>query len=361
MAPSLPRTMRAVTWTAPPTALYSTIETSIEYTASAALPPSSKSLPPDSALIKVAYATINPVDYKLPEVALYRILNYSLPNQSSTPLIPAGDYSGTVIEFTIHGIVTGDKVFGRSDPPYFGALAENVVIRGGRNNVVKVPEGVQMRDACTIGVAGLTALQCLETMSGKRVLINGASGGTGTFGVQIAKALGWEDVVGTCSTRNVGFVEGLGADGVVDYRTEDLVTELKRRGWEYGEFDLMIDNVDSPEIFWGSEGFLRRGGKYVTIAGNVSLAFGMRLGQMLYLPKWLGGIEAAASFLRRRSDGDGFARIADWIAEGKVKPVIAREYKLEEAREAFLALKSGRVRGKLVIKVSGEENNIERN
>ncbi|KJX92368.1 zinc alcohol dehydrogenase like protein [Zymoseptoria brevis] len=289
--------MRAISWTAPLTALNSIIETTIEYTASAPLPPSSESLPPDSALIKVAYASINPVHYKLPELILYRNFNYSLTKRSSTPLIPAGEYSGTVIESKFLVLPPATK-------------SSDAVIR----------QGVQMRDACTIGVAGLTALQCLETMSGKRVLINGASGGTGTFGVQIAKALGWEDVVGTCSTRNVEFVKGLGADGVVDYRTEDVVTELKRRGREYGEFDLLIDNVDSP---------------------------------------WLGGITAAASFSRRRSDGDGFARIADWIAEGNVKPVIAREYKLEEAREAFLELKSGRVRGKLVIKVSGEENNIE--
>lgn len=357
MSAQLPQTMRAVQWITSPSTPNCTIEDSIAYTDSAPLPLSCESLPPNTALVKVAYASLNPVDYKLPELLVYRMLN-----RTERPLIPCGDYSGTVISSTISGIAPGDKVFGRSDPPRFGALAEYLVVRGGRDNVVKVPEnlkGVGLRDFCTIGVAALTALQCLETTENagsgrKRVLINGGSGGTGIFGVQIAKFLGWEDVVATCSTNNVEFVEGLGANGVVDYKKHDVVKELKRRAREEGKFDLIIDNVDSPEIFWASQEILKRGGSYVTIAGTATLGFAYRMCSMLYTPKWLGGVDREVKFLRRKSEEEGFARIAGWIAEGRVKPVIAREFDLKDAKEAFKELKSGRVRGKLVVKVAND-------
>jgi NADPH:quinone reductase-like Zn-dependent oxidoreductase len=130
-----------------------------------------------------------------------------------------------------------------------------------------------------------------------------------------------------------------------------VVEELKRRGREDGMFDLLIDNVDSPAIFWGSEAWLKEGGRYVTIAGAVSLGFFKKIGTMMYLPKMLGGVEREARFLRRRSDRQGFEKIAAWMAEGKLKPVIAREFALEDAKDAFVELKKGRVRGKLVVKV----------
>jgi NADPH:quinone reductase-like Zn-dependent oxidoreductase len=341
MAKPLPSTMRAVQWTS----ITGGIEKNLEVNTTAPVPTLPTKSTEPSTLVKVAYSSINPVDYKLPEFAVFRAL------KMSTPAIPAGDFAGTVVQTTLPGLKPGDLVFGRSDPPDFGALAEYVVVNG-RENVVKLPKGVSMQEAATLGVAGLTAYQCIApyTKEGSKVFINGGSGGTGTFGIQIAKILGCR-VTATCSGANVELCQSLGADEVIDYRTTDVVRHLQRQGTQY---DLLVDNVGSLELYWSAHDYLKADGLYINIAGTATLAHVVNVLKVSYTPAWLGGGQRAAMFLRRKSNADDFAKIAQWIAEGRLRPVVEKVYGLDEAGEAFARLKAGRSKGKLVIKVAGE-------
>lgn len=341
MATPLPPTMRAAQWTS----VAGGIEKNLKLIPAAPLPPDATSLGQDTTLVKVAYSSINPVDYKLPEFGLFRAL------QMSKPGIPAGDYAGTVIATTLPNLKPGDDVFGRSDPPAFGVLGEYTVVKG-KDNAVKMPSGVSMQGAATLGVAGLTAYQCIApyVKKGSKVFINGGSGGTGSFGIQIAKIIGCS-VTATCSGANVEFCKSLGADEVIDYRTTDVVKHLQRQGTQY---DLLVDNVNSPELYWNAHDYLKPKGIYINIAGAITLPHVVNMLKVLYLPTWLGGGHREAKFLRRRSDAEGFATIAQWIAEGRLRPVIEKVYDLDEAAEAFARLKTGRSRGKLVIRVGGD-------
>jgi NADPH:quinone reductase-like Zn-dependent oxidoreductase len=341
MANQLPSTMRAVQWTS----ITNGIENNLNVNTTAPVPILPTNPPGPSTLIKVAYSSINPVDYKLPEFSVFRAL------KMSTPAIPAGDFAGTVVSTNLPGISPGDQVFGRSDPPHFGALSEYVVVNG-RENVVKLPEGVSMQDAATIGVAGLTAYQCIAPYikEGSKVLINGGSGGTGTFGIQIAKILGCR-VTATCSGANVELCQSLGADEVIDYKTVDVVKHLQRQGTQY---DLLVDNVGSLELYWNGHDYLKADGLYINIAGTATLAHVVNVLKVSCMPAWLGGGQRAAMFLRRKSSEGDFAKIAQWIAEGKLRPVIEKVYSLDESAEAFARLKTGRSKGKLVIKVADE-------
>jgi NADPH:quinone reductase-like Zn-dependent oxidoreductase len=341
MANPLPSTMRAVQWTS----ITGGIEKNLKVNTTAPVPTLPTKSTEPSTLVKVAYSSINPVDYKLPEFAFFRAL------KMSTPAIPAGDFAGTVIQTTLPGLKPGDLVFGRSDPPDFGGLAEYVVVNR-RENVVKLPKGVSMQDAAILGVAGLTAYQCIApyTKEDSKVFINGGSGGTGTFGIQIAKILGCR-VTATCSGANVELCQSLGADEVIDYRTTDVVRHLQRQGTQY---DLLVDNVGSLELYWSARDYLKADGLYINIAGTATLAHVINVLKVSYLPAWLGGGQRAAMFLRRKSNADDFAKIARWIAEGKLRPVIEKVYGLDEAAEAFARLKTGRSRGKLAIKVADE-------
>lgn len=320
------------------------IEKNVELNEATPLPSDAEVLGPDSTLVKVAYASINPVDYKLPEFGIYRAL------KMNTPGIPAGDFAGTVVATTLPELEPGDLVFGRSDPPVFGALAEYLVVHG-KENVVKMPDGVDVAAAASLGVAGLTAYQCLvpHISKGAKIFINGGSGGTGSFGIQIAKILDCH-VTTTCSGTNVEFCKSLGADQVIDYRTTDIVGHLRRQGTCY---DLLIDNVNTPEVYWNSHHYLKENGFYINIAGAITFPHLVNMVKVLYMPTWLGGGRRAAKFLRRESNAKDFAQLADWMAQGKLTPAIERVYNLHEAAEAFTRLKTGRSRGKVVIKVSG--------
>ncbi|KAK3684685.1 hypothetical protein LTR37_020015 [Vermiconidia calcicola] len=321
------------------------LEKSLQYSDTVPLPSKAASLPENSVLVRVAYASLNPVDYKLPETALLRVLGISKPG------IPCGDFVGTVVSTTMPGLRPGDRVFGSNDPSKGGALAEYMVLSG-RENVVPLSEGENISDAATLGVAGLTAYQCLQpyVKEGSKVFINGGSGGVGIFSIQIAKKLGCI-VTTTCSGPNVEFCKSLGADDVVDYRTVDVVEHLKRQGTQY---DLLIDNVNTPSIYYSAHHYLKPEGRFITIAGSPDVASVISMLKMFCLPTWLGGGQRRAQFLLRKSDAEGLAKMAEWVQEGSVKAVVEKIYELDQAGEAFARMKSGRTRGKLVVKVAGE-------
>ena len=321
------------------------LDKNLKLDAASPLPKGANALPQGSTLVKVVSSSPNPVDYKLPETSLYRALKMSMPS------IPAGDFAGTVVETTLAHLRPGDRVFGRSDPPTFGAFAEFLVVSNPAG-VVPLPDNVSMSDGSTMGVAAITAYQCLApyVKPGSKVLINGGSGGTGTYGIQIAKILGC-NVTTTCSGPNVQLCKDLGADEVIDYRTTDVIEHLKRAGTQ---FDHVIDNAGTPALYFNSHHFLKKDGLVVLIAGSPSLSMVWDMVKIFYMPAWLGGGKRAVKFLGRRSNAEEYAKIAGWMSEGRVKAVVEKEYPLEEAADAFARLKTGRVRGKLVVKIAEE-------
>jgi NADPH:quinone reductase-like Zn-dependent oxidoreductase len=321
------------------------MESSLRLNPATPLPRNAHSLPKNSALIKISYASINPVDYKVAEFRLARFAALG-----NAPWIPACEFAGTVVATSAPHVKPGDKVAGCTALPNFGTLGEYAVIEGAEN-FCKLPDGVDLKDASTLAVAAQTAMQSIAPFvkKGSKVLVNGASGGTGTFGIQIAKILGCT-VTAVCSGPNAEFCKGLGADEVIDYKSVDLVQELKRGGLQY---DLIVDNVNlGGPLYTMSHHYLKETGRYVTIIAGPDLSTVIGMVKLNAQPAWLGGGRRRAGFVARKADEEELVKLAGWIREGKMKPSIEKVYLLDEAAEAFRRLKSGRTRGKLVIKVS---------
>lgn len=339
MAESLPSTMRAMRLSSTTGGL----EKNLSLDSSTPIPKNANSLPSGASLIKVAYAAPNPVDFKVPEIPLISSLPLTWPS------IPCGDYAGTIIATKSANLKPGDRVFGRSDGFTFGAFGEYIVVSG-KDEVNSLPDSVSTRDAATTGVAAVTAYQCIAPFvnPGAKVFINGGSGGCGTFGIQMAKVLGCTVTV-TCSGANVQLCKDLGADEVIDYRTTNVVEHLKRQGTQY---DHIVDNVGSSELYYNAHHYLKANGMYAQVAGEMTLSAVLQLLGIFLIPAWLGGGQRKFTFIARKSDAKHYATIAGWMSEGKLKAVIEKEYPLEEAGDAIARLKSGRVRGKLVVKVA---------
>ena len=255
------------------------------------------------------------------------------------------DFAGTVeaVGRDVTQFKPGDEVFGGRT----GALAEYVCVREERAIVPK-PANLTFEQVAAVPIAALTALQGLRDkghlQSGQKVLINGASGGVGTFAVQIAKALGAE-VTGVCSTRNVDTARSIGADHVIDYTQEDFTRSDR-------PFDLMIDiagskswseckRVLTPEatlVIVGAHA--RKGNSFSAGMGHIAL---VRLASIR-------GTRTAVFFIARFNKPD-METLRDLLETGKVSPVIDRQYSLSEVPEALAYLGEGHARGKVVITV----------
>ncbi len=348
MTSSIPRQMKA--WQYSQTT--GGLERNLKYNPTAALPSNATSLPADKTLVQVISATLNPVDYKFPEVPF---VSRFLIGQ---PASPGQDYAGRVIatgpntkKVSSQDLRPGQLVFGRVDRPNkFGPLAEYIV--ASRAGCVPVPEGVSPDHAAGVATAGMTAYQCIvpNVEPGQRIFINGGSGGTGTFGIQIAKVKGCF-VVASCSTPNVDLCKSLGADEVIDYKKQDLAAELTRLGM----FDLVVDNVGTPaELFWQARHFLKEGAKWVQPAAGFGLGDIRALAARSLWPKFLGGGTAKFEFLKVVNNYDQAMELGRWMQEGKVKAVIDEVFGMEDKGpvKAFERMKTGRARGKIVVRVA---------
>lgn len=246
-------------------------------------PRPSKALAPDEVLVHVISAAINPVDYKIAE-ARFSNLMVKLPSTL------ANDYCGRVVESgsAIDSLVNGQLVFGTIASPFQqqGSLSEYIITN--LDGCVPLPAGVDPDDAAALGIAALTAYQSIEpyVKEGDKVFINGGSGGTGIFAVQIAKILGCH-VTTSCSGPNVKLCKDLGADEVIDYRSTDVSKELQSAGMVY---DLVVDNVSTPaDLYVLSNNFLKESGTFVQVGIVPDVkGIGAAMSRMLR-PSFLGG------------------------------------------------------------------------
>lgn len=239
-----------------------------------------------------------------------------------------------------------------SSPLAGGGLSEFALC--GKDAVVALPKGVSVVDASTIAVAGLTAYQTIvpRVKKGDKVFINGGSGGTGVFGIQIAKAVGCH-VTTSCSTPNVELCKSLGADVVVDYKKGNVVEALKASGVK---FDHVVDNVggNDLELYWKCHEYTKPGVVYIAVGGEPSLGHALERTKIKIIPSFLGGGKRKMEGFFATTVAKDLEQIGAWMTEGKVRAVIDSRFKFEEAPKAFERLKTGRARGKIVIDVASD-------
>jgi NADPH:quinone reductase-like Zn-dependent oxidoreductase len=293
-------------------------------------------------LIRVKASSVNPADW------------YGVTGQPRLTRLmggigaPTDDNAGTDVAGVVEAVgpnVTrfkvGDEVFGGAG----GAYAEYALGRD-QGGLAKKPENMSFEEAAGMPIAAITALQGLRDEGllkpGQKVLINGASGGVGTYAVQIAKALGAE-VTGVCSTRNVEMVRSLGADHVIDYTKENFTEGLAR-------YDLILDNVGS-QSFGDMADVMHPKGVIVVVGGSKKGPF---LGPIKRIG-WsqLAGrfIEPEIKFFIAQFNKEDMQFLADLAREGKLKTVIDKRFPLEQAGAALEYLGEGHARGKIIVTV----------
>jgi NADPH:quinone reductase-like Zn-dependent oxidoreductase len=253
------------------------------------------------------------------------------------------DYAGTVeaVGSAVTQFKPGDEVFGGRD----GAFGEYVTPREA-GAVAKKPANVSFEHAATVGIAGLTALQGLRDKGGlepgQKVLINGASGGVGTFAVQLAKWLGAE-VTAICSTRNVDQARELGADRVIDYAHEDFTRTA-------GEHDVMLD-IAGNRSWRDSKRVLKENGRLVLVGGPKTNQWIGPLGHAIGMRLVSKPGTRDAKFFLAKMNGDDMRSFAELMQAGTVTPVIDRQNPLVDLPDALAYVGAGHARGKVVISV----------
>ena len=244
-------------------------------------------------------------------------------------------------------------VFRRLDrPTTYGTLAEYTIAGP---DIAVVPEGVDATSAAAVGTAGITAYQCLRIgglRPGSKVFINGGSGGAGTWGIQLARAMGFE-VTTSCSTRNINLCRIFGANQIIDYTNEDLIGTLKSKGHYY---DLVVDNVGEPSnLYKEADHFLKPGCPFVQI-GVAKSAYGFCnvLGRK-GLPSALGNGSRPWVYHHAKSQRADLEQIGQWLAEKKIKAVVDSEFSWEDAPQAYGRFKTGKAQGRVIVHVEASD------
>jgi NADPH:quinone reductase-like Zn-dependent oxidoreductase len=301
-----------------------------------------KPVPADNELlVRVHAAAANPLDWHYMRGSPY-IMRMGTGIGRPTDIRMGVDFAGTVesVGKDVTGFEAGDEVFGGTN----GAFAEYLAVSDEEAVVLK-PSNMAFPQAASVAIAGVTALQALRDKGrvrpGDKVLINGASGGVGTFAVQIAKTMGAE-VTGVCSTRNVEMVRGIGADHVIDYKNSDYT-----QGAEL--YDVIIDNVGNHSIS-ANRKVLKPTGRFVIVGGGKGNWLGplmQPIKAMLMAPF----VDQKLGMFIAQLNQDDLKFLAGLMQSGQVTPVIDREYSLAQTAEAIAYLEEGRARGKVVILV----------
>lgn len=294
---------------------------------------------PEQVLIRVEAASLNMFDVHM--TTGYPLLarlgaGFSAPKNP----VPGSDIAGTIVATgsDVTSFSVGDQVFGLIGSGSFADFA-----LAGTRSITHLPDGVGITDAAATPLAGITALQALRDVgglaAGQRVVINGATGGVGTFAVQIGKTLGAE-VAAVCSTGKVELVRALGADHVVDYRTDDYTERLRN-------YDLLFDNVGNRP--WSTtKRVLRPGGRQVTITGpKHRIAGPFRLLVFRKVAARFGNRDFTW-FTAAANRGD-LDTLGDLLSSGTVKPVVEQTYPMATVPDGLRYLSQGHALGKLVV------------
>jgi NADPH:quinone reductase-like Zn-dependent oxidoreductase len=305
----------------------------------------------DEVLVQVHAAGVNQLDSKLRDGEFKLILPYRL------PIVLGHDVAGVVVKVGPHvrQFKPGDEVYARPDDFRIGTFAEFVPVK--EASLAIKPKGLTMEEAASIPLVALTAWQVLvdkaELKKGQKVFIQAGSGGVGTFAIQLAKHLG-ATVATTTSAANVALVKSLGADVVIDYKTQDFEDVLR-------DYDVVL-NSQHGKTLQKSLRVLKGGGKLISISGPPDPEFGKDIGAhgfvKLVLRLLSSGIRRRAksrgvdySFLFMKANGSQLREITRLFDAGVVRPVLDRVFPFESTNDALAYVEAGRAKGKVVIKV----------
>lgn len=300
-------------------------------------------------LAEIHAASINPLDLLVRDGKLRVLLKYDMPH------VLGYDFSGIVIQVgrKVTKFNIGDEIYGR--PSKGGAFAEYISVH--ENDIALKPKNLSFAEAASIPLVGLTSYQVLherlKLSAGQKVLIQAGSGGVGTFAIQLAKAMGVY-VATTTSDAGAKLVESLGADRIINYKTEQFDTLLQG-------YDAVFD-TKGGETLEKAFKIVRKQGQIVSVLGPPNARFGEaeRLGFIKtnvfrLIARKITKLEkkhnVKYSFLFMKPNGRQLEILSQWIESEKIKPVIDRIFPFEEAQKAMEYSESGRAKGKLILKI----------
>ncbi len=296
-------------------------------------------------LIETKAAALNPIDFKLVSGGLKDMVPLSLPSTIGF------DVSGVIVGkgAEVTNFELGDAVYARVPQKQMGTVTEYVAVESGV--VSKKPDNISFQEAAGLPLIGLTTIQALERVGLKEndiVLIHAGSGGVGSFAIQYAKAKGTY-VYTTTSTKNVDMVKALGADRVIDYKTEDYKTIAKN-------LDIVFDTLGNNYTLEAFE-IIKEGGKVTTIAGPPDEETAKQMGMADYkIPEQLSNLINEKSAIYKQTwmqpNGEQLDALSSMVKDAKIKPVVDKVYSFEEGIEACLYLATGRAKGKVIISLS---------
>jgi len=303
----------------------------------------------DEVLVEVHAAGVNLLDAKIRSGEFKLILPYRL------PLILGHDVAGVVVKVgaLVRQFKVGDEVYARADDFHIGTFAEFIAVK--ETSLALKPKDLTMAEAASIPLVGLTAWQALvekaHLTKGQKVFIQAGSGGVGTFGIQLAKHLG-ATVATTTSLPNAALVKSLGADVVVDYKTQDFEDVLR-------DYDVVLNSQDGATLA-KSLRTLKRGGKLISISGPPDPAFGRAIAAPGFVRLVMRLLSASVrrkahrlgvdySFLFMKASGSQLREITRLIEAGAIRPVLDRTYPFASTNDALAYVESGRAKGKVVV------------
>ena len=305
----------------------------------------------DEVLIDIHAAAVNVLDIKIRRGEFKLILPYP------TPLILGHDVAGKVVKVgaRVRHFKPGDAVYARPDDARIGTFSERIAVR--ERSLAHQPASLTMEEAASLPLVALTAWQALveigKLKKGQKVFIQAGSGGVGTIAIQLARQIG-AFVATTTSAANVDWVTSLGADLVLDYKTQNIESALQ-------DYDLVLHSQGSDELA-KSLRILRRGGHLVSISGPPTPAFAVKQGlawpfkHLLRLLSY--GVRRKAkrlgityTFLFMHADGTQLQSVTSLVESGAIKPVVDRVFPFAQTAEALAYVATGRAKGKVVIKV----------
>lgn len=300
-------------------------------------------------LVRIEAAGLNHLDEKIRIGEFAQILPYRL------PVVLGNDLAGTVIRVgrLVRRFQPGDRVFARPDDARIGTFAERIAVA--ESDLALTPTSISTAEAASLPLVALTAWQALvergNVQPGQKVLIHAGAGGVGSIAIQLAAHLG-ATVATTAGAANADFVRDLGADIVIDHRSEDFTQILS-------DYDLVLDSLGGENLE-RSLRVLKPGGTAIGIAGPPDPAFARRRGMNPVLRLAVGALSrkirrqakelgVTYEFLFMRADGEQLGEIAALVDRGVLRPVVARTYPFDELPEALADLATGVSRGKLVV------------
>ncbi|MDA2487946.1 NADP-dependent oxidoreductase [Bacillus cereus] len=302
-------------------------------------------------LAEIHAASINPIDFKIRDGKVKMLLKYEM------PLILGNDFAGVITKVgsKVTRFKVGDEIYARPRKNKIGTFAEYIAIH--EDDIALKPKNLSFEEAASIPLVGLTSYQALhdimQLQKGQKILIHAGSGGVGTFAIQLAKIMG-ATVTTTASEAGANLVTSLGADEIINYKTEKFEDILKN-------YDAVFDTIGGATLE-KSFNIIKSGGNIVSVSGMPNARFGKEFGSGFFktllfslASKKLTALEkkhnAQYSFLFMKPSGDQLRTIANYIEAGKIKPVIDRVFPFEDAQKAMEYSESGRAKGKIIVKI----------